>query len=130
MTSTTASYSTTPASGRYVLVHTPYQLLLARGISGIYTPSSRNRRRGRGGGSHQQQYYSCDCMGYKTPLHAYTSIQDGRCIAFYHNPLTTDVWLAATDTGEPVILSLGRLPTQILYNQLYSGQTFPGHIIS
>ena len=78
----------------------------------------------------QQQYYSCNILGYKVPLHSYTSVNNGQCTAFYHNPLSTDVWIASETTGEPVGLSLGRLPSQVLYNQLYSGHTFPGHIMS
>ena len=112
--------------GRYISIQTPYQILLQRGISGIYSP----RRRRAPSGMHEQ-YYSCDVMGYKTPLHPYTSVDasDGKCTAFYHNPISQDVWLASETTGEPILLTLGRLPHQVLYNQLYMGQTIPGHIL-
>ena len=108
--------------GRYITVQTPYQILLQRGISGIYAPS---QRRVRG-----ETYYSCDILGFKIPLNPYTSVNNGHCTAFYHNPLSTDVWFVSETTGEPVVLALGRLPHQVLYNQLYSGHTFHGHIIS
>ena len=123
----THHHTITPTSGgRFIEIQTPYEVLLQRGISGIYTPS---RRRGRWG--IQEQYYSCDITGHRIPLQPYTSIKrtNGTCTAFYYNPLSTDVWLPSNGSGEPVILTLGRLPSQVLYNQLYSGQTFPGHII-
>ena len=112
--------------GRFIEIQTPYEMLHQRGISGIYTASVRRGRWGI-----QEQYYSCDITGHNIPLHPYTSINrtTGTCTPFYYNPLSTDVWVPSNRSGEPVILTLGRLPHQVLYNQLYSGQIFPGHII-
>ena len=109
-----------------VHVQTPYLLLLNRGISGIYYFGRKREGHKRG----RHCYYSCDTMGYKIPLHPYTSIQCDieQCTTFYHNPLTFDVWLASADSGEPSILHDKRLASQILYNQIYSGCTFHGHI--
>ena len=99
-----------------VHVQTPYPILLHRGISGIYYFGRKREAHKRG----RHCYYSCDSMGYKIPLHPYTSIQRdiGQCTAFYHNPLTYDVWLVSTESGEPSILHDKRLASQILYNQI------------
>ena len=110
-----------------VPVQTPYQVLLYRKISGIYYYGKKRNGCKRG----RHCYYSCDTMGFKIPLHPYTTINranGGQCTAFYHNPVTCDVWLASAETGEPWILHDNHLPTHVLYNQIYSGITFHGHI--
>ena len=109
-----------------VPVQTPYQVLLHRRISGVYYYGKKRDGFKRG----RFCYYSCDTMGFKIPLHPYTTLHrtTGRCTAFYHNPVTFDVWLASAESGEPSILHDNHLPSQVLYNQIYSGVTFQGHI--
>ena len=121
MTHQYAIPASSTSGGRFIEIQTPYEVLLQRGISGIYTPSVRRGRWGI-----QEQYYSCDINGHKIPLQPYTSINrtTGTCTPFYYNPLSTDVWVPSNRSGEPVILTLGRLPHQVYIINCIRGRYF------